>query len=66
MTDRLAILVLQSWAGRTEQRVRVVGETERYYEISPVGEKHVRLAGRLRHLRPGETALVPRTAIQWP
>lgn len=60
---RPAVLTLQTWAGVLKQPVIVVGETPQRYRITPAGTTPVRLAGRLRHLPPGETALVPKNAV---
>lgn len=62
-----ALLCLDGWAGRSETPVEVVGETPKRYRIAiPPGSQPVRLGGRHRWLRIGETALVPKTAIKWP
>jgi len=61
-----AVLCMTSWAGWTEQRVEVIDETpKRYRIICPPDVQAVRLAGRHRYLRAGDTALVPKTAIQF-
>ena len=63
MDERPAKLHLDGWCGRTKQDVIVVGETPKRYRIRPAGDRSVRLAGRSRSLRPGDTALVPKRAI---
>jgi len=44
--------------------VLVIGETQRRYRIEAL--QAMPLAGRNRHLRAGERALVPRTAVRFP
>jgi hypothetical protein len=51
---------LDSWAGRTRQKVRVVGETPKRVRILALSD--LNLPGR-RHIKAGETALVPKYAI---
>ena len=57
------VLVLDGWAGRTEQPVLIVGETPKRYRIACV-DKPVKLGGRNRWLNPGSTALVPKSAVR--
>ncbi len=66
--ERPAHLHIDSWAGHSKELVIVVGETERRYRIAcPDGVARIRLAGGCyRYLVPGETALVPKTAISFP
>ena len=54
-------LHLDGWQGRSQQRVRVVGETPKRYRITAISE--TRLGGRWRKLSAGETGLVPKRAI---
>ena len=46
----------------TEQPIVVVGETPKKYRIR--ADQRTRLAGRSRWLEPGQTTLVPRTAVR--
>jgi hypothetical protein len=57
-----AWIILNSWGGLFQQDVLVVGETPQRYRIQAI-DKDVRLAGRSRYLRPGETTLVPKHAV---
>jgi hypothetical protein len=59
----LGWLHLDGWEGRTKQPVKVVGQTPKRYRIKPEGDIPVRLAGRSRSVRPGETVLVPKYAV---
>lgn len=63
MADIPAMLCLQSYAGRTEQLVVVVGETPKRYRIRAL--KWTRLGGGSRFLRAGDTALVPKYAVRF-
>lgn len=58
------VLYLDGYEGRTQQVVRIVGETPKRYRIAPYSDTPVRLAGRARYLQPGETALVPKSAVR--
>lgn len=58
---RRAFLHLDGWEGRTRQAVLVLGETKTRYRIGC--EQTVRLAGRCRSIKAGETTLVPKYAI---
>lgn len=60
---RDALLCLDSYAGRSETPVRVIGETRCRYRIRAVG--WTRLAGGCRLLEPGGVTLVPRYAIKF-
>lgn len=62
---RPAVLVTQSWAGRLEEPVTVVGETPKRWRVRNDGLCSIRLAGRCRVLAPGETVLVPRRAVRF-
>ena len=61
MTERKASLFFDDWAGRRAYPVIVVAETPKRYRIRV--EEKTRLAGRCRWLYPGETALVPKSAV---
>ncbi len=63
MADRPAMLCLESYAGRTEQVVVVVGETPKRYRIRAL--EWTRLGGGSRFLRVGDTALVPKYAVRF-
>lgn len=58
-----AWLHLRGWEGETVQEVEIIAETPKRYRVMPVGKRAVKLAGRERWLRPGETALVPKSAV---
>lgn len=60
-TDRDGWLQLDGWAGRTQQRVRVIGETPKRIRIRAIAD--TRLAGARRIIKAGEIALVPKRAI---
>lgn len=60
---RLGWLVVTGWAGDIRERVKVVGETPKRYRIIPYGVDRIRLAGRERYLKAGESALVPKGAV---
>lgn len=62
MSERPALLRLVSWCVAPWPRVVIVGETAKRYRIR--ADKPTRLAGRNRWLKPGETALVPKHAVQ--
>lgn len=62
MTPVYSHLVLQGWHGVSSQLVVTVGETPRRFRILAL--TRTRLAGRDRWLLPGETALVPKTAVR--
>ena len=55
------LLWLDGWHGRTSKRVRIVSETSERYRIKAI--TRTKLAGRNRYLHPGETALVPKYAV---
>lgn len=59
-------LVIDGFAGRFEQTVALIGETPKRYRIQAI--TRTQLAGRRRWIDPGETALVPKSAIfaVWP
>jgi|GEM_PF-3593410 len=58
------LLVLDGWAGLRKHPVLILGETPKRYRIACVDDTPVRLAGHHRWLRPGQTALVPKYAVQ--
>jgi len=57
----IGYLLLDGWEGRTRQQVEVIGQTPKRYRIRAIDR--TRLAGP-RWLNPGETALVPKTAMR--
>lgn len=59
---REALLCTNSYAGRREQPVLVVGETPKRYRIQAI--ERTRMPGRCRWLYAGELALVPKSAIK--
>ncbi len=59
---RRGLLMLDGYAGRTEQEVEIVGETPKRTRIRAITP--TRLAGRRREMRPGEIALVPKYAVK--
>lgn len=63
MVERKAKLNFNDWAGCRSVEVIVVGETPKKYRIKTAGEDPIRLAGRYKYLRPGEVALVPKSAV---
>lgn len=58
-----AYLCTNSYAGRNEQAVLVVGETPKKYRIRAV--MRTRVPGRCRWLAAGELALVPKQAVKF-
>jgi len=63
---RPAYLCFNDWAGTREHPVVIVGQTRERYRIRlPDGATEpMKLAGRCRWLRTGETALVPKSAVR--
>lgn len=59
---RYGWLQLDGWAGRTQHKVEVVGETDKRYRIKAI--TLTKLAGRMRWLRPGDTVLIPKHAVR--
>ena len=59
--NRQGVLHTQSWAGRSETPVMVVGETPKKYRIRAITD--TRLGGRGRVCVAGETALVPKHSV---
>lgn len=66
MNPRPAFLNYNDWAGIHASPVLVIGETPKRYRIQTVNGSTLKLAGRSRYLRAGETALVPKTAVSFP
>ena len=56
------VLVVDTYAGRLEQQVEIVGETATRFRIRAINR--TRLAGRGRTLEVGQIALVPKTAVR--
>lgn len=56
-----AYLVLDSWAGRERIPVEVVGETPKRYRVRLLADA---LLPSRRHVKAGETVLVPRYAVK--
>lgn len=59
---RSAWLCLNSYGGRSQQVIEIIDETPKRFRIRALSR--TRLAGRLRWLKAGETALVPKSAIR--
>lgn len=62
MTPVYAYLVITGWHGTTATKVVTVGHTPKRFRIRAI--TRTRLPGRNRWLEPGETALVPRSAVR--
>jgi hypothetical protein len=62
--ERIALLHLDGWSGRRTEVAIVVGETATRYRVRAVHT--IKLAGRRRYLHPGQTALVPKYAVEIP
>lgn len=56
-------LFTRGWAGLSSTVVLVIGETPKKYRIRAIME--TKLAGRNRWLKPAETTLVPKSAIDF-
>jgi len=54
-------LCLNGYAGRSETKVEIIGETKDRYRIRAITK--TRLAGENRWLNPGEIELVPKYAM---
>jgi hypothetical protein len=54
-------LHLDGWSGHTCTPVEIVGETYKRFRIRATQE--MRLPGRMRWLRPGDTTLVPKYSV---
>ena len=63
--ERPARLGLQGWHGVSWTHIVVVGETPKRYRIRGIGNGIVPLAGRMRSLQPGQTALVPKRSVRF-
>ena len=61
-TTMKAYLVTNSFAGRRRVEVVIVGETPKRYRIRAI--EGMKMPGRCRWLCAGETALVPKTAVE--
>lgn len=57
-----AILKIDSWAGRRQYAIEIVGETRTRYRVRVLEQPGIMLPGR-RWKAYGETALVPRHAV---
>ena len=62
MTERAAFLCFDGWAGARRTPIIIVGETPKRYRIRV--EARTKLAGRNRWIEPGETKLVPKSAVR--
>lgn len=60
-SPRPALLVVDSWAGRTRTRVDVIGQCGTRWRIRAISDTKV--AGRNHWLRPGQVCRVPCGAI---
>lgn len=58
------LLVLDGWAGRSLERVLVIGQTPTRYVVRNPGPDAVKLAGRNRWLEAGNETRVPQTAVR--
>lgn len=58
-----AVVCVNNWAGRQEFPIRVVGETPKRFRIAV--DQPTPLPPRSLVLQPGETRLVPRTAVRF-
>ena len=53
---------MDRWGGRTETLIEIIGETPKRYRIKAI--TRTKVGGRYRWLEPGETRLVPKTAVK--
>lgn len=60
-----AVLVLNTYAGRREHPIEVVGETPKKYRVKILDEKSFPLPGK-KTANPGEVVLVPKDAVTFP
>lgn len=60
--NRGGYLLMDGWAGRTEQAVMVIGETPKKFRIKAVMRTKL---GGARWIYTGETALVPKHAVRF-
>lgn len=63
MSAEIAVLVLDTWAGRRHHAVEVVGETPKKVRVRILTSGGVMLPGR-RYVPCGETVLVPTHAVR--
>ncbi|MBV8357448.1 MAG: hypothetical protein JO189_05865 [Deltaproteobacteria bacterium] len=56
------VIRINSWAGYFEQSAEIVGETSTKWRVR--SNQTIRLGGRNRWLEPGETVLVPKSAVK--
>ena len=56
------VIRINGWAGYFEQPAEIVGERPTKWRVRSA--KIIRLGGRNRWLEPGETALVPKSAVK--
>lgn len=61
-TAKLGYLYTNSYAGTLKAQVEIIGETPKRYRIRALSR--TRLAGKCRWIYRGETALVPKDAVQ--
>lgn len=61
--NKMAIVCVDSWAGRQEHPCRVIGETPKRYRI--MVDKPTALPPRFTILMPGMTKLVPKYAVKF-
>jgi hypothetical protein len=61
---RKAVVVVQSWAGRSVVPVTIVGETKMLWRVRLDADKPRKLAGRNVWRQPGDVFLVPKTAVR--
>lgn len=59
---RIGVLCSESWSGRSEEKVEIIGETPKRYRIR--ADRRIKLAGRDRWLEVGDDVLVPKTAVR--
>lgn len=62
MNDRLGYLVLNTYAGRREYPVLIIGETPKKFRVKILSQTNVILPGR-RIANYGDIILVPKTAV---
>lgn len=55
-------LLTDGWGGRTETLIEIIGETPKHYRIKAI--TRTKVGERYRWLEPGETRLVPKTAVR--
>ena len=58
---RFGFVCTNSYAGRRENRVEIIRETPKRYQIRAITK--TKLAGRDRRLENGEVAMVPKWAV---